>query len=144
MRPRKDVLVNRDFLERPPTPPHLVTLADLSIPQISGLIKSSIAMKHLVKSGGRSNVRRNLQDQTVALMFSKRSTRTRVASESATAMLGGHCMFLGKDDIQLGVNESAQDTAKVVGSMVDGIMARVGSHSEIEVSHLFMLGIVSR
>lgn len=42
-------------------------------------------------------------------------------------------MFLGSQDIQLGVNESLFDTARVVSSMVDGIMARVGDHSEIEV-----------
>jgi len=65
------------------------------------------------------------------LMFSKRSTRTRVASESATALLGGHAMFLGASDIQLGVNETLLDTSKVISSMVDGIMARVGDHSEV-------------
>jgi len=42
-------------------------------------------------------------------------------------------MFLGSQDIQLGVNESLLDTSKVVSSMVDGVMARVGAHSEIEV-----------
>lgn len=68
----------------------------------------------------------------MALMFSKRSTRTRVATETAVAYLGGHAMFLGSQDIQLGVNESLLDTSKVVSSMVDGIMARVGAHSEIE------------
>lgn len=46
-------------------------------------------------------------------------------------------MFLGGQDIQLGVNESLLDTARVVSSMVDGIMARVGAHEEIEVSFLF-------
>jgi len=66
-------------------------------------------------------------------MFSKRSTRTRVASETATEVLGGHPMFLGSQDVQLGVNESLRDTAEVVGSMVDGIMARVGPHSDVEV-----------
>lgn len=49
-------------------------------------------------------------------------------------------MFLGGQDIQLGVNESLMDTAKVIGSMVDGIMARVGDHSEVEVGlSLFFL-----
>lgn len=42
-------------------------------------------------------------------------------------------MFLGSQDIQLGVNESLLDSAKVISSMVDGIMARVGHHSEVEV-----------
>lgn len=46
-------------------------------------------------------------------------------------------MFLGSQDIQLGVNESLLDTAKVVSSMVDGIMARVGSHSDIAVCIIF-------
>lgn len=68
----------------------------------------------------------------MALMFSKRSTRTRLASESATALLGGHPIFLGSNDIQLGVNETLYDTSRVVSSMVDGIMARVGPHSDIE------------
>jgi ornithine carbamoyltransferase len=48
-------------------------------------------------------------------------------------LIGGHAMFLGSQDIQLGVNESLHDSAKVISSMVDGIMARVGHHSEVEV-----------
>jgi ornithine carbamoyltransferase len=67
-------------------------------------------------------------------MFTKRSTRTRVASETSIKALGGHPMFLGPSDIQLGVNESLYDTAKIVSSMADGIIARVGGHEEIEVS----------
>ena len=45
----------------------------------------------------------SLSGRTVAMMFSKRSTRTRVSTEAAVSLLGGHPMFLGKDDIQLGV-----------------------------------------
>ena len=45
-------------------------------------------------------------------------------------------MFLGGQDIQLGVNESLLDTSRVISSMVDGIMARVGAHEEIEVRKL--------
>ncbi len=74
----------------------------------------------------------SLAEKTVALLFTKRSTRTRVASETSVASLGGHAMFLGPSDIQLGVNESLHDTAKIVSSMTDGIMARVGAHEEIE------------
>lgn len=50
-----------------------------------------------------------------------------------TFELGGNAMFLGGQDIQLGVNESLYDTTHVVSSMVDAIMARVGGHDEIEV-----------
>jgi len=90
-------------------------------------IQHKYNVKHLNKSSGAP-----LGGKTLAIMFSKRSTRTRVATESAVAYLGGQPMFLGSQDIQLGVNESLLDTSKVVSSMVDGIMARVGSHSDIE------------
>lgn len=69
-------------------------------------------------------------------MFSKRSTRTRLAAETSTALLGGKALFLGKEDIQLGVNESLRDSARVIGGMCEGIFARVGDHSEIEVRRL--------
>jgi len=75
----------------------------------------------------------SLFNKSVALLFSKRSTRTRVAAETASLLLGGRALFLGKDDIQLGVNESPRDTARVIGGMCQGIFARVGDHSEIEV-----------
>lgn len=63
--------------------------------------------------------------------FNKRSTRTRVSTEAATATMGGHPMFLGKDDIQLGVNESLYDTSLVISSMTDCMVARVGPHSDV-------------
>ncbi|GAA5854068.1 hypothetical protein JCM8547_008213 [Rhodosporidiobolus lusitaniae] len=132
-------------------PPHLLTLADLSVPQIQSLITSAVAFKKHYngkkvpgagrlegakfepeQEGSKEVQEKTLEDKTVALMFSKRSTRTRVASETAVKILGGHPMFLGSGDIQLGVNESLYDTARVVSSMVDGIMARVGHHSEVE------------
>ncbi|KAJ9126958.1 hypothetical protein QFC24_001189 [Naganishia onofrii] len=113
-------------------PPSLLSLADLSVEEIATLLRTAMTFKHLYKNGGPRTIIRTLENQAVALLFSKRSTRTRVASETSTALLGGHAMFLGKDDIQLGVNESLEDSAKVIGSMVDGIMARVGAHSEVE------------
>jgi ornithine carbamoyltransferase len=73
----------------------------------------------------------SLIGKTVAMMFSKRSTRTRVSTESAVVAMRGHPMFLGKDDIQLGVNESLYDTSIVISSMVSAIVARVGSHSDV-------------
>ena len=72
-----------------------------------------------------------LAGKNVALMFHKRSTRTRVSTESAVATMGGSSMFLGKDDIQLGVNESLYDTAVVISSMVSAIVARVAAHADI-------------
>ena len=84
----------------------------------------------------------SLFSKSIALLFSKRSTRTRVSAETAATLLGGRALFLGKEDIQLGVNESVRDSARVIGGMCQGIFARVGEHSEIEVSHV-RFGLVS-
>jgi len=66
-----------------------------------------------------------------SLRFNKRSTRTRVSTEAAVTTMGGHPMFLGKDDIQLGVNESLYDTSLVISSMTSCMVARVGPHSDV-------------
>ncbi|CAG8708998.1 12185_t:CDS:2, partial [Racocetra fulgida] len=109
-----------------PAPPgiHYITHADLTSQQIYNLLTLAIQHKYNVKYLNKKSDQ-PLSGKTLAIMFSKRSTRTRVATETAP-------MFLGSQDIQLGVNESLLDTSKVVSSMVNGIMARVGSHSDIE------------
>jgi ornithine carbamoyltransferase len=56
-----------------------------------------------------------------------------VSAETSAVLLGGRALFLGQEDIQLGVNESSRDTARVIGGMCQGIFARVGDHAEIEV-----------
>jgi len=121
------------YLRTKQDPPHLKTLADLSVEQLSRLTKRALLLKYIAKRYPPRAVESTLDRKTVALIFNKRSTRTRVASETSTRLLGGHPMFLGGQDIQLGVNETLADTAKVVGSMADGFMARVGAHEEIEV-----------
>lgn len=87
-------------------PPHLLSLADLSVPQLDTLLESAHRMKSTFKAhqvpreaqayGLPLSERELLKGRTVALMFSKRSTRTRVASESATALLGGSESRLGE------------------------------------------------
>jgi ornithine carbamoyltransferase len=67
----------------------------------------------------------------MSMIFQKRSTRTRVSTESGFAQLGGHALFLGSEDIQLGKNESLYDTAKVLSRYNDIILARVYGHSTI-------------
>ncbi|KAG6819256.1 hypothetical protein H0H93_013699 [Arthromyces matolae] len=127
------------------TVPHLMTLADLSVPQIHRILNRSHQLKQqslpwLEPQGSlpakkQSKLRlpsQSLFNKTVALLFSKRSTRTRLAAETGAALLGGRALFLGKEDIQLGVNESARDSARVIGGMCQGIFARVGEHQEIE------------
>ncbi|ORX34273.1 Aspartate/ornithine carbamoyltransferase [Kockovaella imperatae] len=112
-------------------PPSLLTLADLSPGQISRAISHALAIKYVATRLHPRDLPAVLEKQTIALIFSKRSTRTRVASETAAHLLGANAMFLGKEDAQLGVNETLRDTANVVGSMTEGFMARVNAHEEV-------------
>ncbi|KAL9604996.1 MAG: hypothetical protein Q9219_000184 [cf. Caloplaca sp. 3 TL-2023] len=120
----------------PPTSPfaprHLLSIADLSSTELTTLVRNASLHKQAIKSGSiPKNLLGALSGKTVAMPFSKRSTRTRVSTESAVATLGGNPMFLGKEDIQLGVNESLHDTSVIISSMVAAIVARVGPHSDI-------------
>ena len=135
-------------------PKNLMTLADLSPVQIKRIVGVAKRLKwaskrvlpptgpvlreaawreQLSKPTKLSAPPQSLRNLSIALLFSKRSTRTRVSAETAAQLLGGQAIFLGRDDIQLGVNESARDTARVLSGMCQGIFARVGDHSEIEV-----------
>ncbi|KAI0819757.1 mitochondrial ornithine carbamoyltransferase [Trametes gibbosa] len=126
--------------------PHLMTLADLKPDQIQRILTHAFHIKRNAqpwllphpsrsKHGKPPKLRlpsQSLFNKSIALLFSKRSTRTRLAAETAAHLLGGQALFLGKDDIQLGVNETVRDSARVIGGMCQGIFARVGDHSEIE------------
>lgn len=98
---------------KPAIAPSFLSLADLSTPEITRLVALASHFKTQCKppNNGSLKLEKSLADKTVALLFSKRSTRTRVASETSTKLLGGHPMFLGPQDIQLGVNENLKDTS---------------------------------
>ncbi|ODV95882.1 hypothetical protein PACTADRAFT_41746 [Pachysolen tannophilus NRRL Y-2460] len=112
-------------------PRHLVSMLELSIKELESLVNRAAYHKQQIRSGA-VNTTQPLSGKTVSLIFNKRSTRTRVSSEGAAAYLGGCPMFLGKDDIQLGVNESLHDTTKIISSMTSSIFARVNKHSDIQ------------
>ncbi|PLB41729.1 ornithine carbamoyltransferase, partial [Aspergillus candidus] len=113
-------------------PRHLLSIADLTPAEFTTLVRNAAAHKVAIKGGTvPSNLRGALTGKTVAMIFSKRSTRTRISTEGAVAQMGGHPMFLGKDDIQLGVNESMYDTAVVASSMVSCLVARVARHADV-------------
>jgi ornithine carbamoyltransferase len=75
--------------------------------------------------------RRALEGQTLAMIFEKSSTRTRVSFEVGMFQLGGHALFLSARDIQIGRGEPIVDTARVLSRYVDGIMARTYAHSTV-------------
>ncbi|PWA01082.1 hypothetical protein BB558_002809 [Smittium angustum] len=120
---------------------HMLTLEDYTPAEIFALVEKAHLFKRVSKATDltekeklfKQNVasKMPLKGKTMALMFSKRSTRTRISTESSVAYLGGHAMFLGSQDIQLGVNESLLDSSKVISSMVDGIMSRVNRHEDV-------------
>lgn len=75
---------------------------------------------------------RPLQGKTLAMLFAKSSTRTRVSFEVGAYQLGGHALFLSSRDIQLGRGEPIRDTARVLSRYVDAIMIRTFDHADVE------------
>ena len=73
-----------------------------------------------------------LKGKTLAMIFMKASTRTRVSFEVGTFQLGGHALFLSPRDVQLGRGEPIADTARVLSRYVDGIMIRTFAHQDVE------------
>ncbi len=69
---------------------------------------------------------------SLAMVFDKKSTRTRLSFEVAFKQLGGHTIVMTKDEMQLGVNESVEDTAKVLSRFVDAVMIRMSDHAMVE------------
>lgn len=85
-----------------------MSMSDVTAAELTTLVRNAAKHKTAVKAAFDANqapsgLIHSLTGKTIAMMFSKRSTRTRVSTEAAVTMMGGHPMFLGKDDIQLGV-----------------------------------------
>lgn len=102
----------------------LLTLEDYSPSEIRYVLSRA----EEIKSGEWAPVR----DSTLAMVFQKRSTRTRVSFETGMNQLGGDAVFLSQDDLQLGRGESVADTARSLARYVDAVMARVYSHGDVE------------
>jgi ornithine carbamoyltransferase len=109
---------------------HFLTLLDLSPDELRYLIQRAIAIKNGLKTHGPSYA--PLANRTLAMIFEKASTRTRVSFETAMAQFGGHALFLSPRDTQLGRGEPIEDTARVLSEMVDAVMIRTFSHQGLE------------
>lgn len=110
-------------------PRHLLSLNDLSRDEAWALIRRAIELKAMVKNG---EIYEPLKNQTLAMIFEKSSTRTRVSFETGMTQFGGHALFLSPRDTQLGRGEPIADTAKVLSRMVNGIMVRNDSQAQLE------------
>jgi ornithine carbamoyltransferase len=102
---------------------------DFSPKELNAMIQRAIQMKQEWKSGKLSQP---LQQRTLAMIFEKSSTRTRVSFETGITQLGGHGLFLSSRDTQLGRGEPIEDAARVISSMVDLVMIRTFEHESIE------------
>lgn len=108
---------------------HFLTLDDLPLSTLQNLIDRAIELKELTKQGA---IYEPLKNKSLAMIFSKSSTRTRVSFEVGMRQLGGGALVLSPNDTQIGRGEPIEDTAKVISSMTDGIMIRTDSHAKVE------------
>jgi ornithine carbamoyltransferase len=106
-----------------------VSIADFTAEEIWTVWELAAQLKTKQKAGEPHRI---LEGKQLAMIFQKPSLRTQVSFETGMAQLGGHALFLGPEHIQLGKRESVPDVARVLGRMVDGIMARVFGHSDVE------------
>ncbi|MFQ6010905.1 MAG: ornithine carbamoyltransferase [Nitrososphaerales archaeon] len=105
-----------------------MSLQEYSRAEILEVLNLSAVLK---KKRAANKMGRALNGKTLALIFQKPSTRTRLSVEVAIRELGGHSIYLGWKDLQLGRMESISDTAKVMSGYLDGIIARVYSHQDL-------------
>lgn len=111
-------LKGRDFIE----------LSDFTTGEIQYLIDLAVELKRKQKNG---EVYQPLKGKTLGMIFEKSSTRTRVSFEVGMYQLGGHALFLSKNDIQLGRGEPISDMAQVMSRYLDGIMIRTFGHHHV-------------
>lgn len=108
---------------------HFLTLLDLSSAELRSLLARASELKSMQHNGESYTPFNN---KTLAMLFDKSSTRTRVSFEAGMAQFGGHALFLSSKDTQLGRGEPVEDAARVLSRMVDIVMIRTFAHETIE------------
>ena len=102
----------------------------LSVTDIKDDVKYILDLASKIKAGEIED--KPLEGKTLAMIFEKSSTRTRVSFDVGMYQLGGRAIFLSSNDLQMGRGEPISDTAKVLSRFVDGIMIRAIKHSDVE------------
>ena len=108
---------------------HFLSLNDFSLTELNYVIDRAIDLKAATKRG---HYETPLKHKTLAMIFEKASTRTRVSFETGMTQLGGHAMFLSPQDTQLGRGEPIEDSARVISRMVDVVMIRTFEQAKVE------------
>ncbi|AFO55513.1 MULTISPECIES: ornithine carbamoyltransferase [unclassified Natrinema] len=111
-------------------PTHFLDIDDVSHDDLLTILEQAGEYKRAQRAGEEHA---DLDGRTLGMIFQKPSTRTRVSFETGMTQLGGHAVFLGEDDIQLGRGEPLKDTARTLSRYVDAVMARVFKHENAEV-----------
>lgn len=106
----------------------LVSINDLTTQDIGAIFEKSLELKGTLKKGKEHT---ELKGKTLAMVFEKRSTRTRISFEVGMTQLGGHAIFLSREDTHMGKGEPIRDFAGVVEGYCDGIMARTFEHKTV-------------
>jgi ornithine carbamoyltransferase len=108
---------------------HFLTLLDLDANEARALLARAVELKQMLADGIDY---RPLTRRTLAMVFEKSSTRTRVSFEVGMVQFGGHALFLSPRDTQLGRGEPVEDSARVLSRMVDAVMIRTFDHDKVE------------
>ena len=109
---------------------HFLDLTEIPVAELRGMIEQSRAMKERVKRD-RASADKPLAGKTLAMIFDKPSTRTRVSFDIAMRQLGGDVIMLTGQEMQLGRGETIADTARVLSRYVDAIVIRILNHEAL-------------
>jgi ornithine carbamoyltransferase len=110
------------------TPRHFLNLDDFSYEQLRGMLDVAVELKARLAKGDRPLL---LKDKSLAMIFERQSTRTRVSFDVGMRQLGGETIILTGQEMQLSREETLEDTARVMSRYVDAIMIRILSHADL-------------
>lgn len=108
---------------------HFLNLLDLSSEELKQLIRRAGELRTMQHNG---EIYRPFVGRTLAMVFEKSSTRTRISFEAGMGQFGGHAIFLSPKDTRLGRGEPIEDSARVISGMCDIVMIRTFEHSKIQ------------